>query len=282
MAQTPVRGRRQDSAQANTIEFRVDGLARYSGDITLGGFLYQLRNLYEALNLTDRLLSKSPKATAIYRITDLSHTSPATVEIAATPRSPDFDHTNDILDGLVGSMSQIAKDGTAPNWVDRDLLKRLRDLNGPVGRSVRAARLRRKGRTVELNQLLKAKIELILAPEETFEGSLKGRLEAINLHDQTNTFRIYPPAGASRVTCHFPEELRKAAISALDRNVMVAGVLKYKASAPFPEAIDVREIDVLPDAEELPRLVELKGAAPEATDRQTPAEFVRKLRDEWD
>ena len=282
MAENPVRGRRQDSAQANTIEFRVDGLARYSGDITLGGFLYQLRNLYEALNLTDRLLSKSPKATAIYRITDLSHTSPATVEIAATPRSPDIDHTNDILDGLVASMSQIAKDGTAPNWVDRDLLKRLRDLNGPVGRSVRAARLLRKGRAVELNQLLKAKIELILAPEETFEGSLKGRLEAINLHDHTNTFRIYPPAGASRVTCHFSEELRKAAISALDRNVMVVGVLKYKASAPFPEEIDVTEIDVLPDAEELPRLVELKGAAPEATDRQTPAEFVRKLRDEWD
>ena len=62
MADNPVRSRRQDSAQANTIEFTVDGLARYDGDITLGGFLYQLRNLYEALNLTDRLLSKSPKS----------------------------------------------------------------------------------------------------------------------------------------------------------------------------------------------------------------------------
>ena len=204
------------------------------------------------------------------------------MEIAATPKSPDIDHTNDILDGLVGSMNQIAKDGTAPNWVNRDLLKRLRDLNGPVGRSVRAAKLRREGRAVELNQLLKAKIEVILAPEETFEGSLKGRLEAINLHDQTNTFRIYPPAGASRVTCHFPEELRKAAIGALDRDVMVAGTLRYKASAPFPEEIDVKDIDVLPDADELPTLIDLKGAAPEATGRQTPAEFVRKLRDDWD
>ena len=282
MADNPESGRRQNSEQPNTIEFTVDGLVRYSGDITLGGFLYQLRNLHEALHLTDRLLSKSPKATAIYRITGLSHTSPATVEIAATPRSPDIDHTNDILDGLVSSMNQIAKDGTAPNWVDRDLLKRLRDLNGPVGRTVRAAQLRRGGRSVELTQLLKAKIEVILAPEETFEGSLKGRLEAINLHDQTNTFRIYPPAGPSRVTCHFPEKLRKAAISALDRDVMVAGILRYKASAPFAEEIDVKGIDVLPDADNLPTLIDLKGAAPEATGRQTPAEFVRKLRDEWD
>ena len=282
MADSPEGGLSQGSARSNTIEFTVDGLARYSGDITLGGFLYQLRNLYEALRLTDRLLSKSPRTTAIYRITDLSHSSPATVEIAATPKSPDIDHTEEILDGLVGSMNQIAKDGTAPNWVNRDLLKRLRDLNGPVGRSVQAATLRREGHAVELTQLLKAKIEVILAPEDTFEGSLKGRLEAINLHDQTNTFRIYPPAGPSRVTCHFPKELREEAIRALDRDVVVAGVLRYKANAPFPEEIDVKGIDVLPGVADLPTLIDLKGAAPEATGRQTPAEFVRKLRDEWD
>lgn len=282
MADNPESGRSQGSARSNTIEFTVDGLARYSGDVTLGGFLYQLRNLYEALRLTDRLLAKSATTTAIYRISDLSHSSPATVEIAATPKSPDNDHTDDILDGLVGSMNQIAKNGTAPNWVNRDLLKRLRDLNGPVGRSVQAATLRRDGSDVALTQLLKAKIEVILAPEETFEGSVKGRLEAINLHEQTNTFRIYPPAGPSRVTCHFPEELRDAAISALDQEVMVAGILRYKASAPFPEEIDVKDIDVLPDADDLPTLLDLKGAAPKATGRQTPAEFVRKLRDEWD
>ena len=80
MANSPTRGPKEHSGQANTIEFTVEGLPRYSGDVTLGGFLYQLRNLHEALHLTDRLLSKSPKATAIYRITDLSHTSPKTSE----------------------------------------------------------------------------------------------------------------------------------------------------------------------------------------------------------
>jgi hypothetical protein len=269
-------------ASPTELEFSIEGLARYSGHVTLGGFLYQLRNLYEGLGLADRLISGRPEPTAEYRITDLQHSSPATVRIEARPRRADFDVTAEILDGFVGAMRQIAESGTAPQWVDRDLLERLRDLNKPVGRSVRSAKVVRNGVTVDLTKELAAKIEVILAPEETFEGSIKGKLEAINLHANTNAFRIYPAAGPSRVTCHFSDELRQDAIKAVDRYVIVSGILKYKANARFPEDIEVKEIETLPEPDELPTLRELRGVSPEATGDLTAAEFVRRIRDEWE
>ncbi len=266
----------------NTIEFSVEGHARHNGHVTLGGFLYQLRNLYEALNLTDRLVTGQPEPTAEYRIIDLRHDSPATVNIAARPKSIREDMTARILDGFVGAMQQIEEFGNAPPWVDRDLLERLRDLNRPVGRTVSHARVRRRGQQVTLSAELRAKIDLILAPEETFEGSVKGDLEAINVHDNNNTFRIYPSAGPGRVTCHFPDNLRDQAISAIDQLVIVHGVLRYKANARFPDEIDVRDIEVVEQPDDLPTLTELRGIARGATGDLTAVEYVRGLRDGWD
>jgi len=269
-------------AADNTIEFSVEGLARHSGHVTLGGFLYQLRNLYEALNLTDRLITGEPKPTAVYRIVDMSHGSPATVSIEARPKRIREDMTGRILDSFVGAMEQIEKHGNAPTWVDRDLLERLRDLNNPVGRSVSRARVRRKDHEVKLSAELRAKIDLILAPEETFEGSVKGDLEAINVHEGSNIFRVYPSAGAARVTCHFPDDLKHRAIAAIDQLVIVHGLLKYRANARFPDEIEVRDIEVIGAPEELPTLTELRGIARGATGDMTAVQYVRALRDEWD
>lgn len=119
-------------------------------------------------------------------------------------------------------------------------------------------------------------------PEESFEGSVKGRLEAINLHDDKNTFRIYPVAGPSRVTCHFPEDLRDQAVAAVDRNVIVYGELKYKANAPFPDEIEVEKIEILPPDEDLPALMELRGVAKGAIGDRSVLEYLRQVRNEWE
>lgn len=268
--------------ERDTVEFTIEGLSRDEGDITLGSFQYQLRNFSEALNQTDRIVSGEPKPTVRFRIVGLSHTSPATVKVAAIPKRPDVDHSGEILDRFVGALDQIARTGTAPEWVDRELLEYLRNLNKPVGRSVRAARLARNGLVVALNRELEAKIDVILAPEETFDGSIKGRLEAINLHLGTNAFRIYPIIGPPRVTCHFPESLREEAVGAVDRNVIAYGELKYRANAPFPSELDVREIELLPPDGELPMLTELRGAVRGTTGGLSTLEFIQQVQDEWD
>lgn len=264
------------------IEFSFEGLAKHSGHVTLGGLLYQLSNLYNALKHADRLITGAPKPTVHFRVVDLRHTSPATITIEARPVKSDRDYTEEIMGGFVGAMDQIGTDGKAPEWADRDFLKHISAINRPVGRSVRAARISHGGTEVHLTHELQHKIEVILAPEETFGGSIKGRLEAINLHDDENTFRIYPAVGPQRVICRFPDELRDEAIGAVDRGVVVEGLMKYRANADFPEEIEVRSIEILPKDDELPTLDELRGIAPGLIEGKTAAEYVRGIRDEWD
>jgi len=104
-------------------------------------------------------------------------------------------------------------------------------------------------------------------------------LEAINVHDGANVFRIFPDVGPSRVTCHFPSLLERDAVQAIRRFVEVTGILRYKAAADYPHEIEVRALEVLPLEEDLPSLEDLRGSAPDCTGHLLSEEFVRGLRD---
>lgn len=265
-----------------SIDLEIEGLGRHGGLIPLGSFRLQLQHFHEALNLTDRLVSGYGDPTARYRVASMRQESPARITIEARPKHVDEDYTPDILDGLVGALLEIDETGQAPRWVDRDLLERLRKLNSPIGSRLRSSTIRRNGREVALDRELRAKIDVILAPVESFDGFVKGHLEAINLHESANNFRIYPVVGPNRVTCHFPEEMRGKAVQAVDETVVVYGELQYKANAPFPDEIDVDDMEVIPPDDELPSLSDLRGAQPDATGGKSSVEFVREVRDEWE
>ena len=104
------------------------------------------------------------------------------------------------------------------------------------------------------------KIAKIIGPDQVYEGSVTGRLLAINLHNRTR-FAVYPPAGPLKVTCSFSRALKPRVIAALDRNVRVIGRLKYKHWAPHPHAITVQDIEVFPPNDALPTLASLRGLA---------------------
>src|SRR5690606_1760169 len=117
-----------------------------------------------------------------------------------------------------------------------------------------------------------------LAPESTALGSVRGRLEHINLHKDANGFRIYPVVGPPSIECRFPQELQEDASRAIGRNVRVHGKLHYRARSNLPYRIAVSRIVTLPFDSELPSLMELRGMAPEATGEASSEDFVRSLR----
>ena len=125
----------------------------------------------------------------------------------------------------------------------------------------------------------KAKIDLTMAPEDTYAGFVRGALEYINIHGGQKVFRIYPQVGPNKVTCHFPDELKDMAISAVGRFVEVHGIMRYKSVSTFPHQIDVKKLEVLPNEDELPSIFDLRGIAPDLTGSLTSEEFVRSLRD---
>jgi hypothetical protein len=139
----------------------------------------------------------------------------------------------------------------------------------------------RVGRSkVAITEKFRANMDKIIGPDEIELGSIRGMLEAINLHN-TNRCNVFPLVGPKKVVCTFPQHLRPQIIAGIDRYVSVIGTLQYKQWSMYPHAIDVSEIEVLPVDADLPTLADLRGSAPDATGDMSSEDFVEALRDEW-
>ena len=137
-------------------------------------------------------------------------------------------------------------------------------------------------RVYKLDDRFREKLGNARRLEEKMIGTIDGKLEQINIHNNANTFRIYPslPA-ASSVSCKFSQELLEHVQGALGSFVSVSGECFYRPDEPFPYKINVREMEVLPPTEALPTLSDLYGIAPGTAGDKTSEQFVREIRDKW-
>jgi hypothetical protein len=265
---------------APTLRLVVEGIEVTGLRILLSDFQRQLRLLLSVLNETDRHITGRSAPSTLYRIVDLSHESPATVAIEALPYDPGHDVSAQVVARFMGIVSSIDADGSLPESVPTSILAALREMAVPVGRTLARVSVESNARSVSLNRAFRLSLDRLLLPEETFPGSIRGMLEAINVHEGANVMRVYPDVGPSKVSCHFGAELQDAAISGVGKFVQVTGTLVYKAAAPYPHKINVDALQVFPESHELPTLTELRGSAPNATGALPSEEFVRSLRNE--
>ena len=137
-------------------------------------------------------------------------------------------------------------------------------------------------RVRKLDDRFREKLSNARRSEEKVTSTIDGKLEQINIHNNANTFRIYPSLpGASSVNCKFPQELLEHVQGALGSFVSVSGECLYRPDSAFPYKIKIQEMHILPPTSELPSLSELRGIAPEATGGKSSEQFVRELRDSW-
>ncbi len=110
-------------------------------------------------------------------------------------------------------------------------------------------------------------------------GTVKGRLEKIDVHNKLE-FTIYPPVAGYSVSCEIPRDLLAAAHDALEKSVMVTGNMEYHLDCPFPRKVKVQTLDILPPDAKLPTLYDLKDSMPNLTGRLTTNKFLDLIRDD--
>ncbi len=266
-----------------TIQIKDD--SSNSRGLNFSDFLSQLSSIREALLHLEKIAE--PGAPHMqYRLVDLRHQSPATVviEIVPHPKSKDLSAfvSNKFVEGI-----KAIKSGVIPDGYDYGILEVLKNI-GP--RQLRGSAkmvpiknfseisITTDSEHVDIEQSLKSKIDTILGPDETSEGSIAGMLEVINIHSNANSFKIYPNIGPNKVDCVFKQDQLQNAIAGINRFVSVTGTLCYKRRDKFPYAINDAIIEVLPDESELPTIFDLKGIAPNATGNIISEDFVATLR----
>lgn len=109
-------------------------------------------------------------------------------------------------------------------------------------------------------------------------GSVKGRLEVINLHGSPY-FYLYATA-TDRIRCSFDDTLLPSVIESIGKKVSVYGEMGYVNDKPFPITVDVTSFTPLREDNELSSLLKLRGCIKPENRPQFLAE-MKALRNGW-
>lgn len=270
-------------AEHKRVTMQLRGLDQDGGDVRFDDFITQLDYFKKALSETQSLISE--KNHVYFKIVDLRHNSPAQIVVEAVPIQPAYEITAEkIIDEFFCGMEQI-QGGKIPEGFSYQTLESYRNLTHLKDiHRLEEISLSKNGESIKNLEELSKNISIILGNDEVEIGSFTGMLESINIHGEAKYFNLYQTSFPSpKLKCIFPKQLRSDAIAALGEHVRVTGEKKFKPKLkdPFPFEMLVNQIEVLPDEDQLPRLRDLKGIAPNATGAQSSEDFVRKVRNGW-
>lgn len=265
---------------ADKITIQLEGSSDDSGHLRLNELIKQLELVASALKHTEQTVTGKEERFVYYRVIDLSHNSPVTCVLEAVPVEKEIrsEIAKRTINNFLRNLRQIDTKGRVPSRVDTSALESYRELGSLLDKNVSKVRISNLNFTIDIDKSFNNKVENIIGPDELSKGSLTGNLEWINLHN-TNSFNIYPIVGAKKVKCQFPRDLKETVISAIDRYIRVYGDLRYKSRDNFPYAMNVEDMEILPDENELPSLFDLRGIAPYATGNLSSQDFINSIRD---
>lgn len=264
----------------NRITLILEGLAEDGGHVRLPVFLAALENLHGALVSVETQINNGQRAN-VFQVVDLSHSSPARVVIEARPMKRYAAAPIPVVAPFIGYINAVSR-GQIPDELNPELLEHLLHLANPVGKKLQSLSVIANDDTFDFSRDFASRVEIALTPQYECTGTVEGTLDAINVHEGVNAFWIYPRVGPKRIKCHFAEDQKETALSAVTRDVSVTGSLRYRKNIPFPYEIVVSDIDIYPVEADLPKFDDLRGLAPNATGNLSSEEFIRELRDGWE
>lgn len=265
----------------NRITIRLVGTPEEGGDLRIGVLLKKFEALKAALRATDRVISQG-EMMFDYRVVNLSHSSPSTMEVDPVPLEMEAVEDSTLLvDTFFGVLTGVQESGEIPEGFGYNDLKNFGKLE-PEAKAVPEVVISRNGYDVSLAGDWAKKVDAALGPDQLEIGSVTGMLQQLNVHGKNRRFTIYPTFGEPELSCKFGRELRDTVVQAVDRYVEVSGTLRYKAGSWYPHAIDATAIREFPPESQLPSLDDLFGIAPDATGEESVEGFVQRVRDGWE
>lgn len=208
-------------------------------------------------------------------ITDLQVSSAVMELQPAPPRRGKADYGREVYETFSETVRTLEEGGRVDPRLRNEDLKAFRELAAPIFQGRRRVELA----GVELTTRYLSTIDGILSGETQALGTVKGRIERLNVHGR-HEFTLYPPTAGFGVQCVFPDHLFPVVNGAVKRSVTVTGLLTYRGDSPFPERVRVDEVEVHPPDVDLPTLRSLRGLMPDATGGRSAVEFVQAIRDE--
>jgi hypothetical protein len=244
------------------------------GDVRLADFCDFCGSLTRCLRRVETKFADGVTTRLRYRIVNLARSSASlTVEPIAPAQGRDFGP--DVLDLFTETIRNLQGGKTVDPRFANDDLEAFRTLARPIHRQVREIRIA----DTKVTTRFIANIDELIGALVPSAGSVKGRLERLNLHNRCE-FVIYPPISGYSVRCTFTDDLFDKIHEAIRRNVTVYGTLHFRPGRPFPDQVEVKSIEIHPPDEELPKLADLRGTWKGSTGDLGVVDSIQANRDE--
>lgn len=228
-----------------TVDLRVD-----AEDVGLVLLARSLTDLHEIVSeVSANLLGRGRVAWVVDK---LSYNSPALV--AVSPAAFHHDIEDDVLASIPVAIERglrALQDGSGwPEYFSEKALERVRSLATRSNESVHI-QVAPRDELIDLDSLVAANIDRLLAPSSTALGTVEGRLESVSLHGTTPEFSLYTLLDDKRVRCFFGSRVALEDIrQGIGRRVGVYGTMKVRTDGAVT-SITAESIEVLPDQSEL-------------------------------
>jgi hypothetical protein len=260
----------------------LEGDEAAGGDLQLGQFIEELTAIRNALRQTERTVLRRDEYAVRYRVTNLSHSSPAKVTITVSSREPAYRNIpRQITRRFSASLGAVKRNHRFAERLDLRTLETFKAIASPAAKhNINIVVSTENNRSVRLDKAFAVSVTRLIAGDERERDELVGRVERVDIHNK-NSFDIYPVIGPERVRCNAPKRLQAQIVAAIGKYVSVEGIALYRKDSPFPYAMKVEDIFPRRPDDELPTMRSLHGVAPDATDGLSGEEFVRKLRNEY-
>lgn len=266
--------RKKKAMSGRRLKITLIGADQDDGNVEFSDF----RQFCDSLTIClARIESKFPDAgikRLHYRVVDLS-TGSANISLEPIRLTNGRDIGRDVVDLFSKTISNIQAGKAVDPRLNVEDLWAFRRLAYPLNRKIKESRIA----DTKITSRFIANIDDLVGATIPSEGSVKGRLERLNVHNRFE-FVIYPPIPGYSVTCTFRDELYEQIHQAVRKNVTVNGTLHYRPGRPFPDRVQVKSIEVHPPDEQLPKLADLRGAWKGCLGGHSSVEFIQANRDE--
>jgi hypothetical protein len=246
--------------------------------IALPGFSAALQSAYRILIDLDSAISREPKGTLDWYVSDLG-TGSLVFEIKSSSRMDDRNVGPEVAHAFIEGLHRIEYQGSSPPYLSDTGMRSARSLVKLIGHDgIAGMEVSYLTERVEVSAQASANIDQILPVRHRAAGSVEGRMEMISIHKMPR-FTVYHSRTRKAITCKIDNsaEWLERVKAALGERVLVSGVVHSNARGE-PMRVDAEEIRILRPSKDLPSLSRLYGSDPDFTGDMTTEEYLRSIR----
>lgn len=268
------------AAKRRRLKIELVGAQEADGAVRLDAFHKFIQQLVQTLAAVESEIDHHQRPVTVYRVIGLSYASPAMLEIEAVPANPAApDLGPQIIPRFAAYLDDVRRN-VLPPGIEHRTLEGMQAIVASKDKYFQEMRFREEERIIEVDNETHDHVRRMLGNIYTSHGTIRGRLEVVNLHGNPCTAVIYPVIGAKKIRCVFRKPAFPNIGDFLDKAVDAQGVLKFLGDSRFPFEMELKELKALPAPRDLPPTEEILGSIPGITEGLSVVDYLRKRRDE--